>query len=101
MSENEKKVLNEEMLEDVSGGWEPEGDCFFVPEMPIEKRLYDGAIMVKCASNCRPFKHCACLGSLRCKDKYHRVTQTGTKWGPAPANENNHQAADKLFNMPD
>jgi len=103
MNENEKNVLKEEHLEDVSGGgFECEGDCYFVADPTITKKLFDGQLYLLCNSSCRPFPIgiCSCHGSVRCKDKFHRVEQfEGEMWGPSPKGENNHSAADKRFIM--
>ena len=103
MSQEEKKTLQEQDLTGVSGGGlECNGNCYFVPTAAVEKKLFDGAIYVKCDSTCFGAfgANCSCHGSLRCKDKYHRVEQLVTgQWGPAPSAENNHSASDKLFRM--
>ena len=103
MNQEEKKTLQEQDLTGVSGGGlECNGNCYFVPAASFEKKLFDGAIYVRCESTCFGAfgANCSCHGSLRCKDKYHRVEQTPSgQWGPAPAAENNHSASDKLFKM--
>ena len=100
---NEKNVVTEEQLGDVSGGLvEAKGNCYFLPADVFEKKIYDGATWIKCKSNCYGFAgaNCSCHGTPRCSGKFHRVEEhTGASWGPFPKGENNHGAGDKLFAM--
>ena len=103
---SKENTLKEDALKGVVGGsadingLETDGNCYFKAAANFEKTIFDGQTYVRCESSCHGLKKCSCFGSTRCKDKYHRVEKTaGTMWGPSPPNANNHNSADKQFNM--
>jgi hypothetical protein len=98
MNRNENKELNEEELDDVSGGfWGNDPSCFFVYDSSVPLLNNGSFLRAKCkARSCyMPFVYCNCHGNhARCEDGWHRLDTQGVPPGgtayPWPANAAKH-----------
>ena len=89
--------LNEEDLDNVTGGAGPGEKCFFKPEHPVQLKMVGNTGWVKCGSRCVTFPFlCRCHGGKFCVDFWHVMVQTYKHmWKPAPLEIRNHNAQDK------
>ena len=108
---NEAKQINEEELEQVSGGTTIEGDgpsytqdsnCYFEPAWSDEfKSNGPGQYRAKCKSTCLAIlvgKICRCHGTARCVDRWHMIELTqGGVWRPWPSGDYNHSEPRKAL----
>jgi len=108
MEENKNpqtESLSEEQLEEIAGGDRNSDNCFFEPEVPVQRKIEHGAVMVKCKSRCKGYVqivYCKCHSTLNCVDKWHIVEQATPgladgKWYAKPKGEFNHNEDRKLI----
>ena len=84
--------IDETKLDAVAGG--TGGNCYFVPDEPIQYKIENKRVWVKCKSLCT--SGCSCRGQHRCVNNYHKMDNVaGGIWAPSPVEEYNHRAADK------
>ena len=96
--------INEEELEDVAGGdvgvLSADGSCWFEPEQPVQHKISNINIYVRCKSRC--LSYCQCNNTERCVDRWHIIERvTGNIWAPSPIEKYNHKGTRKAIIISD